>query len=138
MLPLYFEAQSSSAFFRDALCRWVRPPRSLDPSGIACAVKPNKIAKRKKGMSNVRDPKSGPASFEFTHVAVLESADYSRVAANPEVGKWPAFTRPGRTDLERAPAVDEGRSEAFPPPFSPTSGSGRIIRERANRTVKVP
>jgi len=40
-------------------------------------VSPNKIGKRKKGMSKLRDPESGSGSFEFTHVAVLESADYA-------------------------------------------------------------
>jgi hypothetical protein len=44
-------------------------------------VSPNKIGKRKKRMSKLRnigeneDPESGSAQFEFTHVAVLESAD---------------------------------------------------------------
>jgi hypothetical protein len=47
-------------------------------------------------MSKLRDPESGSGSFEFTHVPVLESADYAgqgtvcadyfRVADNPGVG----------------------------------------------------
>jgi hypothetical protein len=50
------------------------------------------LAKRKKGMSKLRDPESGSARFEFTLVAVLESAydargtvcgDYIRVADKP-------------------------------------------------------
>jgi hypothetical protein len=36
------------------------------------------LAKRKKGMSKVRDPESGSARFEFTLVAVFESADDAR------------------------------------------------------------
>jgi hypothetical protein len=46
---------------------------SLDPSGITRAMSPNKIGKRKKRMSELRnigeneDPESGSAQFEFAY-----------------------------------------------------------------------
>jgi hypothetical protein len=59
-------------------------------------VSPNKIGKRKKGTSKLRDSEGGSGSFEFTHVAVLESADYAgqgtvcvfRVADHLDAGRF--------------------------------------------------
>jgi hypothetical protein len=44
----------------------------------ARALGPTNIGKRKKGVSKPRDPESGSGRLEFTHVAVLESADDAR------------------------------------------------------------
>jgi len=53
-------------------------------------VSPDKIGKRKKRMSKLRnigeneDPESGSAQFEFTHVAVLEAPMKRDRASGPE------------------------------------------------------